>query len=71
MLIVKHSGLLLAGSPQTYYIQGFIQNFFLAWGGGWGGNLHACKGCMCVSVHPLGFNEILDIFKDKKHQIQL
>ena len=29
---------------------------------------------MCVSVHPLGFvdfNEILDIFKDKNHQIQL
>ena len=30
-----------------------------------GGNVDACKGCMCMSVHPLDFDEILDIFKDK------
>ena len=31
------------------------------------GNVDVCKGCM----HPLDFNKILDIFKDKKRQIQL
>ena len=28
-----------------------------------------CKGYMCVSVGFVDFNEILDIFKDKKRQI--
>ena len=45
-------------------LQGFIQDLFL----GGGGDVDACKGCMRVSVL---LNEILDIFKDKKHQIQL
>ena len=31
------------------------------------GNVDVCKGCM----YPLDFNKILDIFKDKKRQIQL
>ena len=51
-------------------MQGFIQDFYLGWG-----NVDACKGCMRASVHLLGFfvdlNEILDIFKDNSHQIQL
>ena len=33
--------------------------------------IDACKVCMCVLVHPLDFNEILDIFKNKNCQIQL
>ena len=44
-----------------------IQDFFLGGGGGGeGGNIDACKRCIRVLVHPLDFNEILDIFKDKK-----
>ena len=38
------------------------QDFFL--GGRGGGDVDACKGCMCVLVHTLDFNEIVDIFKD-------
>ena len=41
-----------------------------SWGVG-GEEVDACKGCIHASVHPLDFNEILDIFKDKNHQIQL
>ena len=36
-----------------------------------GGSADACKGYMHTSVHPLDFNEILDIFKNKKCQILL
>ena len=43
-----------------------MQVFFLQ-----GRNVDACNGCMRGSVHPLDFDEILDIFKDKKRQIQL
>ena len=44
-----------------------------SWGGG---DVDACKWCMRASMHSLryGFvdvNEIVDIFKDKKRQIQL
>ena len=36
------------------------------------GDVDACKGCMHTSVLLLDFNlEVLDIFKDKNHQIQL
>ena len=35
------------------------------------GNVDVCKGCMRELVHPLDFNKILGIFKDKKCQIQL
>ena len=41
-----------------------MQDFFLRGGG-------EVDGCMLVLVHPLDFNEILDIFKDKKRQFQL
>ena len=34
----------------TVYVQSFIQEFFLG-----GGNVNACKGRICVSVHLLGF----------------
>ena len=30
------------------------------------GNVGACKGRKLVSVHSLGFYEILNVFKDKK-----
>ena len=61
------------GIPVSKYDQGFIQIFFLERGGGegGGGNVDTCKGCMCASVHLLDFNKILDIFKNKNHQIQL
>ena len=35
------------------------------------GNVDACKGCMHMLVHLLDSYEILDIFKDKKCQVQL
>ena len=50
-------------------VQGFIQDF--SWGGGGGGNVDASKGCMRASMHSLGFCRFVDIFKDKKRQIQL
>ena len=51
---------------KTNFMQGFHTGF-LPWGrGGEGGNIDACKRCIRVLVHPLDFNEILDIFKDKK-----
>lgn len=34
-------------------------------------NVDACNGRMCVLVHSLGFVDFLDIFRDKKRQIQL
>ena len=36
-----------------------------------GGEYRCVQGCMRMLVHLLDFNEILDIFKDKKRQIQL
>ena len=47
-------------------LQGFIQDFILG-----GKNEDACKGRMHVSVYLLDFNQILEIFKYKKRQIQL
>ena len=41
---------------------------FLSWEGR---NIVVCKECMCVLVHPLDIDEILDIFIEKKHQIRL
>ena len=45
---------------------GFIQDFFLGVG-----NVDACNRRMRVLIHPLGFVETLDIFKNKNHRIQL
>ena len=53
------------------YLLGCQRDFFL------GGDVDACKRSMrgsgaCVDqVHLLDFDEVLDIFKDKKHHIQL
>ena len=46
-------------------LQGFIQDLFLRKGEG------DVDVCMHMLVHQLDFKEILDIFKDMKHQIQL
>ena len=43
------------------------------WGGG-GRNCRCVEACRCAAAYPLGFcrfNEILDIFKNKNHRIQL
>ena len=48
--------------------QGFIQGVIL--GGEFGGCVQRVH-YMCASVYPLDCNEILDIVKDKGHQIQL
>ena len=60
------------GSLFMYKDQGSYRISSLEGGGGGGGNVDGWKGCTLVLVHPPGlidFNEILDIFKDKKHHI--
>ena len=47
-------------------MQGFLQDFFLRVG-----NVDACNRRTHMSIHPQGFVEILDMFKDKNDWIQL
>ena len=46
-------GLLCCRTLFYYSLQGFIQDLFL--GGGGGGDVDVCKGCMHASVRRLGF----------------